>query len=180
MEAAEYVKEHWEQRQVWNVLAAPKHQERLKHCTSYFLQGGTYCDVGCAYGHSTAIMAGHIGGLRRWTGVDFADTVAKVREFFPRLRALYVPSIDKLAAVVGQYDYVVCSEVIEHVEDDILLCQQLKAITRKRLVITTPAVNVSDPGHLRLYTESMLLDACPDSTVERRDRFYYLTWRPEA
>ena len=181
MDATEYINNHWNPYEVWHVLQSPRHQKRLATCAAHLpLPPATYADIGCANGHSTAIMASHVGGLRRWTGVDFANTVRAVEHNFPTLQAIHVPSIAQLSTLVIAHDGVVCSEVIEHVEDDQLLVDQLMAITRKVLVITTPCRHIVDPGHLRVYTENQLRALCPDGHIEQEERFFYLTWRRET
>jgi len=153
MNATDYLK-LWEKHKVWERLACAKHQERFRKITS-FLKGKTFVDVGCAYGHSTHYMKKMIGG--GWTGIDFDKrAIKKAKELFPDIDFKYLPNIDQLKSL-PIYDNVVCSEVIEHVENDQLLVDNLISITGKNLVITTPLKKVNSKGHLRLYNEEMLL-----------------------
>jgi 2-polyprenyl-3-methyl-5-hydroxy-6-metoxy-1,4-benzoquinol methylase len=108
-----------------------------------------------------------------WTGYDMSEKV------IAQARALF-PGIEFITEFMEgrKWDGVVCSEVIEHVEDDAAWVKKLWDITRSRLVVTTPAVNVKDPGHLRLYTAPMLeklFSFIPGAKVENGGRFFYVT-----
>jgi len=52
MEAKDYLVNHWIKNKIWTHLEWPKHQDRLRKCTSY-LEGGKSIDIGCGLGHST-------------------------------------------------------------------------------------------------------------------------------
>ena len=154
MNAEQYLSKHWGPRHVWTHLKNKKHQIRLRRCAE-LVEGEAFADVGCAYGHSTEILAGFRAG--RWVGIEFSNVAAdKAREFFPSRGWLFAESVDQLDRWKGKFDSVVCSEVMEHVEDDALLVQRVAAMATKRAVFTTPSVKVSDPGHLRVYTPATL------------------------
>lgn len=154
MNADDYMK-HWEKNQVWTHLEWPKHQERLRLCTVN-LEGEKFLDVGCAYGHSTAIMKKFKPG--NWEGMDFSlDAIERAKKEFPNMKFYYANNVNKLVnEKKHKWDSVVCSEVIEHVAEDVKLMKGLFNITKKVICITTPNRRVSDPGHLRIYTEPML------------------------
>jgi 2-polyprenyl-3-methyl-5-hydroxy-6-metoxy-1,4-benzoquinol methylase len=184
MTADEYLK-HWKGREVWKRLVLPHHQERLRRCASYlppdpagFVEG--FVDVGSALGHSTAILRGLRPG--RWTGVDFSreaiDTAART---FADIVFVYLEKVEELA-LLPRFAGVVCSEVIEHVEDDEALIRGLWAITGGTLVLTTPKRIVDDPGHLRLYSretlDKLLRDAgVQDVRIETSSRYYFVVAR---
>lgn len=150
MTADEYLK-HWRERRVWEHLAWPKHQRRFdvlaRECGP-----GPYAEVGCGFGHSTYELQGRRPG--DWTAIDFFDGVVKsVAEFFPGMRAVQTTGP---GAHLGRFGTVVCSEVLEHVEADGAFAAGLLEMATDRIVISTPAVRVSDPGHLRVYTAETL------------------------
>jgi 2-polyprenyl-3-methyl-5-hydroxy-6-metoxy-1,4-benzoquinol methylase len=154
MNASEYLTKHWGPHSVWTHLKNKKHQVRLRRCAELCL-GERFCDIGCAFGHSTAIMSGFKPGA--WSGLEFsADAVVKATELFPALSWYLSETVEALYSMKGYFDSVVCSEVMEHVEDDRLLALRVVEAATKRAVFSTPSIKVRDPGHLRLYTEASL------------------------
>lgn len=150
MNAEQYLSTHWGPRSVWTHLKNRKHQTRLARCAG-LVRGESFCDVGCAFGHSTEIMAGFRPG--NWIGVEFSSAaILKVQELFPSRPCLFYESIDALETTPSAVDSAVCSEVIEHVENDVALVRGVMALVRFRAVFTTPIKWVKDPGHLRLYS----------------------------
>lgn len=178
MNAQTYLETHWIKNKIWTHLLLPKHQDRLRRCADYIRSsGGRFIDVGCGLGHSTSIMKGFLPG--KWAGLEFfARVKAESERLFPEIMFYSAPSFD-LLPVCGEFDGVVCSEVIEHVEDDKALVAGLLGITGKRLVMTTPNVRVKDPGHLRLYTKEGLMELFPGEcvTIESIGRFFYIVVR---
>jgi len=181
MDAEKYIVDHWIKHKVWRNLTREKHQERFRTICS-FLEGETLIDVGCGCGHSTNYMSEIRSGT--WIGIDFSEqAILKAKEFFPQYEFYYADLFD-LALETGrsQFDSVICSEVIEHVEKDQELFDELLSITKKVLVITTPNRRVGDPGHLRIYTEKMLFDLCenrnfhiiPKVQVVSHGNFFYM------
>ena len=173
MDAETYI-DLWEKHKVWTHLEWPKHQERFRMIAS-FLRGEALADISCAFGHSTNYLKAMKGG--KWTGVDFsAKAVDKAKENFPDIDFLYLAGIEHLKDL-PQFDGVVCSEVIEHIEDDKTLIDGLISITKKTLVITTPCKRVSSVGDLRVYNEKMLsalFGEYPNVEYRKKDPFYYV------
>jgi len=186
MTADDYIRKHWEPRRVWTHLEWPKHRNRFARIATMLngpSKSGLYVDVGCCFGHSTYHLARLQTGT--WHGVDFSlRAVDMAKTFFPKLNFIFCSGFDDLA-LLGPYDGVVCSEVIEHVEDDAGLAQALAIITRGKLVVTTPAVRVNDPGHLRVYNEASLAALFKDLGLQVltsiHGPFIYLQgWMPPA
>lgn len=149
MNAKEYLESHWIKNKIWTHLTTKMHQERLRECTLP-LEGETFLDVGCGLGHSTGHMKRFLPG--DWSGLEFWDKATRVaQELFPDI-TFYSSKDFNFRPICGEFDSVVCAEVIEHVEDDQGLIDGLLDITKKVLVVTTPNRRVSDPGHLRVYT----------------------------
>lgn len=152
--AAEYMK-HWGGRKVWQHLDMPRHQDRLRECAR-LATGKTAADIGCAYGHSTEIMA-RLRPEITWTGIDFAeDAIRNANQFFGHTPVEFECVEKSLDLGIAQYDSVVCSEVIEHIENDAEFIVDVAMCASKRAIFTTPARAIQDPGHLRLYTEDTL------------------------
>lgn len=184
MSAESYIVRHWQRRRVWRHLGHRRHRRRLSRCAKT-MEGKTFVDVGCALGHSTMMMAKMRFGS--WSGIDFSESAiaGAVKQFGNVMvgrhppRFIYCPSI-YLLREIPPFEGVVCSEVIEHVEDEDLLIESLKLITRKVLLVTTPCGKVGDPGHLRVYTQDALVDLFgPGANVQRDGHFWYVTWHPE-
>ena len=153
MKAREYIENHWIKNKIWTHLEKRKHRTRFKNCISY-LRGKSFIDIGCGLGHSTYHMKKLLPG--NWSGLEFMqEAVKEAEKLFPDITFYYAKDFNFLPAC-GQFDGVVCSEVIEHVEDDKALISGLISITKKVLVITTPNRKVNDPGHLQVYTKEKL------------------------
>lgn len=152
MDADKYF-DHWAGHKVWRNLKNPKHQRRFDILARH-LEGETFADVGCGFGHSTAELKARKPGA--WTGIDFtARGIEQAREHFPDLPFLFMLDF-KAAGQAGPFDFVVCSEILEHVEDDQAAADALLKMTKRLLVISTPNKRVIDPGHLRIYTDKTL------------------------
>lgn len=152
MDVDSYI-EHYEKRKNWTHLAWPKHQERLRECASNLI-GDRFADVGCAFGYSTYYLSKFKPG--DWTGIDFSRKaiVGSIRNF-PDLKFMFLNSINDLG-FLDEFDSVVCSGTIEHIEDDKLFFNRLLKLTKQRLIITTPHKELVAVGHLRIYDETML------------------------
>jgi len=163
----------WKKGKVWEHLSRPIHQKRLNWCADQCL-GETFLDVGCALGHSTAIMKSRHPGA--WTGIDFTTKgIEEARELFPDIP---FQAMDDIAEVeeLCWFDSVICSEVIEHVPDPEALLSAMATIAAKRIIITTPTRDAQDPGHVRLYDLATLEALVKDyaHTIEMDENFFYV------
>lgn len=173
MKAKDYLEDHWMKNKVWTHLKWPRHQRRLQLCAT-LLEGSNFIDIGCGLGHSTYYMSRWKTG--NWSGLEFYErAVGMARELFPEIPFFYSEGFD-LFPVCGQFDGVVCSEVIEHVADDKSLVKGLLGIAEKTLVLTTPCRQVSDPGHLRVYTKEALeeLFSGTNFDISQDNTFFYI------
>lgn len=173
MDAEKYITEHWIPNDIAPHLLFAKHQERLRRCAEYLpTDARTFADVGCACGHSTEIMTRHRPGA--WTGIDFSRTaIENARPIFPAIRFEF-QEIDEAWSPLGEFEGVVCSEVLEHVQNDQRFAENLIGLTRRTLVVTTPSRRVSDPGHLRVYTANALLRLFPNARIDHFAPFFYV------
>lgn len=177
----EYIMEHWQAREVWRNLERPKHQERFTRCAS-FCVGQRFLDMGCACGHSTQYLKERKPGF--WLGADMSETAVQAAQInFPEIPFLLIEGVENLCELARfNLDSIVCSEVIEHVEDDQALVEELYALVRHRLIVTTPTRDVGDPGHVRLYTAKALRElfaGIPCTIQGRGDFFYVVCERPK-
>jgi len=174
LSAEEYMAQHWIPQKIWSHTAWATHQRRYKRCAG-LLVGRNFADVGCATGHSTFYMSAHREG--NWLGVDFSETaIKKAREFFPNISFEYYNDIEHFGKVAAIVDSIVCSEVLEHVENDKTFLEILVAHASKRVVLTTPMHRVSDPGHIRLYTEEEIAKLCSGLRYQlfTEEPFFYI------
>lgn len=175
MNATEYLK-LWKHHKTWNRLAVPVHQQRLKRCAS-LVKGSTFIDVGCAFGHSTHYLSGFQSGT--WSGMEFCEAGTKeARRLFSQYEFFYATDYNMLKATDGRkFDSVVCSEVIEHVEEDRKFIENLLRLATTRIVLTTPCKPIVSKGHLRCYTQESLalLLSGTKFSIKRGGRFFYAT-----
>jgi len=102
------------------------------------LRGKSFLDVGCAEGlfcfEATKRGAGRVLGIdkkerRISTARDLANNEDEVPEFiFSNFEEMAVSD-------VGQFDYVVCLNVIHHTRNPIKFIEKLVAVVRKRLIL---------------------------------------------
>lgn len=181
MTAKEYIKE-WEKAKVWSKYGTEeRHIIRLKNCASA-CRGKTIIDVGCAYGHSTAIMEKHREG--EWFGVDFfEDVVEKVNEYNPDITAYYSENYEIKKNIGVTFDSVVCSEVIEHIHPDEqqFFFDQIIELANRKVVLTTPAKITVSAGHYKTHflreDMELLINNNKDIkkyTLEQGGPFWYL------
>ena len=95
--------------------------------------------------------------------------------------------IHKLPYKDNSFDYVICSEVLEHVENPIKAMQELKRVTKKRLIITVPnepfftlfRFLIWEQGHLWAITPSALRVYLGEPAQEKTyllKRYYLGVW----
>lgn len=124
-------------------------------------------DAGCGEGFSLS----HIARLHpelRLTGVDLSEgAIAYAEKHFGDAAQFRKGSIYKLPFSDNSFDTVLCSEVLEHLDDPDKAVAQLKRVARNYVVITVPREpyfqwlnNVGqwlklspDPGHVNFWTK---------------------------
>ncbi len=67
------------------------------------------------------------------------------------MEALSCDLLDLDAAVVGEFDVVLCLGVIYHLENPFLAVEQLRRITRGVVVVESEAIHVPEQEHLALW-----------------------------
>ncbi len=117
------------------------------------LRPSTVLDVGCGPGHLLDTLRVALPGAR-FTGADFsAETIEDDRRRHPWAR-FEVLDLGQ-ARLEDRFDMVVCSEVLEHVRDDVAGLRHLCEMTGRHLMITVPTGPIfpleAGFGHLRHY-----------------------------
>ncbi len=140
----------------------------------------TFLDVGCELGYFVRKMAGK--GLDA-TGIDISQTKIRKAKFFAEKLDLNANSeflcmdAENLEFDDGSFDWVLCSETLEHVLNDQKAILELIRVAKREIIITVPlksifwkffsyffdiyGFNTPGAGHLREYTTESLLNLLP-------------------
>ena len=117
------------------------HLEAFQQCLYEMVartQPGTVLDAGCGEGFGVDALARQEPAWRI-TGVDLSEeAIAYAQEHFGERGQFRTGSIYKLPFSDDSFDTVVCSEVLEHLEDPVAAVQELKRVARAYVVITVP------------------------------------------
>lgn len=118
-----------------------------KHLEAFYdelseVVGSTSCttllDAGCGEGFVVDFLAREYPDLKI-TGVDISDeAIAYAKEHFGERARFRKGSVFKLPFSDKSFDAVLCSEVLEHVEDPNLAVAELKRVARQHVIITVP------------------------------------------
>ena len=167
---------HYIPKKMWERLAIPHHKLRYDWGAPLVV-GKKWVDIGCVLGHATQEM-----NLRRpgdWTGFDIhEEMVTLAKKNFPELKFQLITNLLELPEKC--FDTVWCTEVIEHIPDWETFAAGLLHITGQRLLLTTPSRWISDPGHLRVFSQAELARLFPGATVAPLERYWSVVWdRPE-
>ena len=125
-------------------------------------------DAGCGEGFVTRYLAQQNPALRL-TGVDLSkEAIAYAQDHFGDLAHFRTGSLYKLPFSDNSFDVIVCSEVLEHLDDTERAVSELKRVARRYVLITVPrepyfkwlndlgrALGISpDPGHVNFWTKT--------------------------
>ncbi len=117
--------------------------------------GDSIMDVGCAIGVIPLCLGINLPKSKiTCLEVSAASTASLLVNYFPTVsgRVTFVKS--NVCELALKADWVFCTEVLEHIEDDKLAIKKLYENANKGVVITTPneLSNQKVNGHLRTYT----------------------------
>ena len=119
------------------------------------IQPADVLDVGCGSGHLLAKLKEAFPEARL-EGVDFSpQSISVARQLNPSL-SFTVMSIFELDKLGREFDLVLCTEVLEHLEDADMAMEQLQAVCRPggTLVVTVPQGRKDTfAGHFNFWTE---------------------------
>jgi len=148
---------------------------------------GSVLEVGCAFGRFSA----YLSRSRAYVGIDLSlAAVQKARADFPHRVFLWG---DALALGEGwhrAFDTLVAMQFLEHFEDPAAVLRRLRALARKRVVLTVPKGlphSEAQDGHVSGWETwesfaEMLASACSAAEVVRLNAASNhfgaaLTWR---
>ncbi|NBC17868.1 MAG: methyltransferase domain-containing protein [Bacteroidetes bacterium] len=128
----------------------------------------TVLDAGCGEGFVTDRLARHDADLTL-TGIDLSEgAIAYARKHFGHQAQFVVGSIFELPFEDDQFDAVVCSEVLEHLDTPGRAVEELRRVARGHVLITVPRepyfqwlndvgqwLGLSpDPGHVNFWSKA--------------------------
>jgi glycosyltransferase involved in cell wall biosynthesis len=148
-----YMENVW---QFHNHLHHERHQNRIKY-TAEFLRGRSV-EIGCASGISTNTMIQHLKNINRkgvsleaveptdWGYAEAVRTNPHIK--FTKAMGEDLPFED------GEFDTVLCAEVVEHVLNPHLFLKECSRICKKggRLIVTFPNGVHPDPDHQHVFS----------------------------
>ena len=124
-------------------------------------------DAGCGEGFAVDRLAQRFPEIR-FTGVDLSEEAIQfAQEHFGERARFRTGSVYKLPFSDRAFDTVLCSEVLEHLDDPSGAIKELKRVARNYVIITVPLepyfqwLNVlgiklglsMDPGHVNFWTK---------------------------
>jgi len=142
----------WDQMKVYGPYA--RHLRRIIFAMVQPLQFETVLDVGCGQGSLLADLH-TIFPRAGLYGTDFSPTsIVKARQRLPHGEFLVMDLTQK--ALNRKFDLVVCTDVLEHIEDDITALSNLARMTNSYVLIATVQgrMRSHEPeswGHVRNY-----------------------------
>ena len=132
----------------------------------------TILDAGCGEGFVVDYLAQRNSAFKL-TGVDVSEgALAYAREHYGEHATFRKGSVYKLPFSDNSFDAVLCSEVLEHLDEPLKAVGELKRVARSTVLITVPrepyfkwlndmgrAIGVSlDPGHVNFWTKRSFQD----------------------
>jgi SAM-dependent methyltransferase len=117
-------------------------------------------DVGCGQGSFLQELQFDFPNIRPY-GIDISSTAVELAR--KRIQNGQFRVVDITSDFLGsRYDLVVCSEVLEHIPDDLRALENLKKMTAKYLLVSAPQGRMrqfeSQVGHVRNYAPGELVD----------------------
>jgi SAM-dependent methyltransferase len=155
-----------------------QHQARPSHCVGL--------DAFCGNGYGSRIVADQCGA--RMVGIDgSSDAVSLAEECFGSHRVVFAPAVFPFQLQANLFDFSICFESIEHVDDPETMLQELAGACRGPIILSVPneqGLPFARYGHrfehhVRHFTleeiQAMLLRAGRPHIVDVRGQDVYTT-----
>jgi len=138
-----------------------RHTRRLIRQAARRLLFSTVVDVGCGDGTLLLEMRKWFPGLRKLYGLDLSEEAVR--------RAGQVSGAEVFQCDISRHapairaDLAICSEVLEHIDDDVAALRHIARIA-PQAIFTVPCGPITEDqkraGHLRRYTAPQLAEKC--------------------
>lgn len=134
------------------------HTRRLILREAERLDFSSAVDIGCGSGLMIAALRARFPD-RSYSGADIAQTA--LERACRRVQGISLHRLDiQKEALEGRFDLVVCSEVIEHLEDPLAALKNMRRMCSGHLILTTPTGELLPTDraffHLRHFTPEEL------------------------
>ncbi|MCX7834805.1 MAG: class I SAM-dependent methyltransferase [bacterium] len=137
--------EHWTQPDL-SELDIEKIRQHLN-------EEGSILDVGCGDGYLLSFLW---NGKRKLYGIDLSKKAIELAKQRLKDQAeLLVGTIQALPFQDNAFEYVVCTHTLEHVNDLKSACEELKRVTKKKLMVLVPVqefLPYTEDYHLQFFT----------------------------
>ncbi|HOA18806.1 MAG TPA: class I SAM-dependent methyltransferase [bacterium] len=155
-------------------LAHPKDepakiQEQIIRELKKLKKGSKILDIGCAEGATIRFLADMFGNKFKYTGVDLSKERISIAKNKKTPNTNFIVSTgEKINLQSSSYDCILCSQVLEHVEDEDSLISEIKRLLKPNGIFQIDTVYKKpwawyfykapigwaiDPTHLREYTD---------------------------
>lgn len=150
----------WEVR--WNDMRrygpTGRHLRRIVTDMIAGLDYRTVLDVGCGQGSMLQTLM-PLAPNAHYTGIDFSEKALEVaRQRAPRAEFARVDLLE--GPLDRRFDLVICTDVVEHIDDDVTAIEAIAAMTGKYLIVSTLQGTMrpyeDQVGHYRNYAKGEL------------------------
>jgi ubiquinone/menaquinone biosynthesis C-methylase UbiE len=134
-------------------IAKPKFGIRQKKYLELAGKGNKIIELGCGL---SPFLNKARKNFKECAGLDFSTkTIIEARNRFPKVEYIY-GDCTKTNFKDKEFDVSVAGELIEHLEDPQKLIDEMKRITKKRIILSTAKMEYNDPEHLWEFTKEDL------------------------
>jgi SAM-dependent methyltransferase len=106
-------------------------------------------EIGCGAGQLAALLRDQ--GISQYTGLDFSTAAVELaRTNVPSFQFLVADARTSPVYDHAPHDAIVCTEVLEHIQDDLLVVSRFRP--GKRCLFTVP--NFPNESHVRLFKDA--------------------------